>query len=625
MKTQRSLLFALAALLASVTYAQPTPTRVPPKFTVATAPSCVDGEPRIYSVTNAASTASCEIAASPGVEVFCQCLDGVRSVLAGGGAGGNSFETINTPAGTDPVAESATDTLNITCSGGLACTGTEATDTLDITMGTATAASALAANGANCSASQYPLGVDASGAAESCTADDDLPDADEVTEAMLKAVNGATDEYLLTYESTTGDFEWVQHAPTASALAANGADCSAGNYPLGVDASGASESCTADDDTPDSDGEVPDAITVTGAVSPSTFTFPASAAPAQTTDAQAIWDSDDNRLTVGDGVSTLVIYPGAHAGAVSDGGAATTATALAANGGNCTVGNYPLGVDASGAVESCTADSTTPASDAVTEAMLKAVDAASDEECLTYESTVGDFEWQSCGTGIGGSTGATDDAILIADGVGGATLAASAATLTAAGSLTIPSGQTMNAAAGAYNAPSLTIGGSTLGLYSFNNVNNFVGVTTGVNTQNWFFTGGMVTDPTSSYTWASATLSPHSRDTGLARNAAGVVRATNGSSGIRGFLGGGAAVASATALPVPTGRVFHVTGTTTVTSITSTNFGSGACVTLIFDDILTFTDGSNLKLAGDFVTTADDTISLCYDGTSWHETSRSVN
>jgi Periplasmic copper-binding protein (NosD) len=33
---------------------------------------------------------------------------------------------------------------------------------------------------------------------------------------------------------------------------------------------------------------------------------------------------------------------------------ATTATALAANGGNCTAGSYPLGVDASGAVEGCT-------------------------------------------------------------------------------------------------------------------------------------------------------------------------------------------------------------------------------------------------------------------------------
>lgn len=37
--------------------------------------------------------------------------------------------------------------------------------------------------------------------------------------------------------------------------------------------------------------------------------------------------------------------------------------------------------------------------DSILEADLKAVDAASDEECLTYESTTGDFEWQTCGSG----------------------------------------------------------------------------------------------------------------------------------------------------------------------------------------------------------------------------------
>lgn len=37
--------------------------------------------------------------------------------------------------------------------------------------------------------------------------------------------------------------------------------------------------------------------------------------------------------------------------------------------------------------------------DAVTESDLKAVDAAADEECLTYETTTGDFEWQACGSG----------------------------------------------------------------------------------------------------------------------------------------------------------------------------------------------------------------------------------
>ena len=37
--------------------------------------------------------------------------------------------------------------------------------------------------------------------------------------------------------------------------------------------------------------------------------------------------------------------------------------------------------------------------DKILESHLKAVDTASDEECLTYEVTTGDFEWQSCGGG----------------------------------------------------------------------------------------------------------------------------------------------------------------------------------------------------------------------------------
>lgn len=115
-------------------------------------------------------------------------------------------------------------------------------------------------------------------------------------------------------------------------------------------------------------------------------------------------------------------------------------------------------------------------------------------------------------------------------------------------------------------------------------------------------------------------------DTVMRRHSAGVWSlGDDTASSIRALQGGGAAVASATALPLPTGRVFHVTGTTTVTSITSTNFEAGVCVTLIFDGVLTFTNGNNLELAGNFVTSALDTISLCYDGTAWFETGRSVN
>lgn len=117
-----------------------------------------------------------------------------------------------------------------------------------------------------------------------------------------------------------------------------------------------------------------------------------------------------------------------------------------------------------------------------------------------------------------------------------------------------------------------------------------------------------------------------SADVGLLRHAANVLRLTpSNTTNVRGLFGGGAAVASATALPLPTGRLFHVTGTTTITSITSTNFATGVVITLIFDGVLTFTDGNNLKLAGNFVTAADSTITLVYDGTNWYEICRSTN
>lgn len=86
-----------------------------------------------------------------------------------------------------------------------------------------------------------------------------------------------------------------------------------------------------------------------------------------------------------------------------------------------------------------------------------------------------------------------------------------------------------------------------------------------------------------------------------------------------------ATVASATALTLPVlGSIFSISGTTDITSIVATG-NNGRRVTLVFQGILTFTDGSNLKLAGNLVTTADDTITLVCDGTNWYETARSVN
>lgn len=85
-----------------------------------------------------------------------------------------------------------------------------------------------------------------------------------------------------------------------------------------------------------------------------------------------------------------------------------------------------------------------------------------------------------------------------------------------------------------------------------------------------------------------------------------------------------ASIASAATITLPDDPSFAViTGTTDITSVTAGNPGDR--VTLQFEDILTFTDGSNLKLSGDMTTSADDTITLVCDGTNWIEEARSTN
>jgi parallel beta-helix repeat protein len=84
-------------------------------------------------------------------------------------------------------------------------------------------------------------------------------------------------------------------------------------------------------------------------------------------------------------------------------------------------------------------------------------------------------------------------------------------------------------------------------------------------------------------------------------------------------------VASAATITLSTAQdVFLITGTVYITSILP-NGHSGHRVTLIFNNVLQVTSGSNLLLAGNFITTAYDTLTLVCDGANWFETSRSVN
>ena len=59
--------------------------------------------------------------------------NGETDVTIGAGGASNSFETISTPAGTAPVADSSTDTLSLTSTGGtVTITGTAGTDTINL-------------------------------------------------------------------------------------------------------------------------------------------------------------------------------------------------------------------------------------------------------------------------------------------------------------------------------------------------------------------------------------------------------------------------------------------------------------------------------------------------------------
>lgn len=141
-----------------------------------------------------------------------------------------------TTSGTITIAE-ATQTAN-TCyagpsSGGAAAPGFRALVAADIpaslTGSNAATATAFAANGANCSAGSYPLGVDASGAVEGCTvaATGDITSVGDVasgaafdgTQGTALTFNDADGDQTITYDTTNNRFavsdEWIVPAGTA--------------------------------------------------------------------------------------------------------------------------------------------------------------------------------------------------------------------------------------------------------------------------------------------------------------------------------------------------------------------------------------------------------------------------
>ena len=87
----------------------------------------------------------------------------------------------------------------------------------------------------------------------------------------------------------------------------------------------------------------------------------------------------------------------------------------------------------------------------------------------------------------------------------------------------------------------------------------------------------------------------------------------------------GVSITAAATITPGEGGYFVVTGNTGITSITATARDKGRIIILNFSGTPTITDGSNLKMAGNLVATADDTLTMVCDGTNWIEIARSVN
>ena len=188
------------------------------------------------------------------------------------------------------------------------------------------------------------------------------------------------------------------------------------------------------------------------------------------------YDAGNDRIVVGDGSATDDFYSGAHTSDTNANTVCSGSTTYLDGDGNCdnigantgdqtitltgdvtgsgtgsfaatiqansvalttdTTGNYVATVaagtgitiaegDSEGSTKTVVStlgtaiDSTEITDNTILEADLKAVDAPADEECLTYESTGGDFEWQACGSG--GSSLPVDDTTSIAKGSADAT------------------------------------------------------------------------------------------------------------------------------------------------------------------------------------------------------------
>jgi hypothetical protein len=291
----------------------------------------------------------------------------------------------------------------------------------------------------------------------------------------------------------------VDLAAAATALAANGANCSVGEYARGVDASGVAENCTPASGagtvtatggalTANSvvlgAGSV-DTKVVAGIITDGTskVTLGVAGASVGSIDLKNATSGTITIAPVTGALGTVTLSAPASTGTLAlTNGNVATATALAANGSNCSGNNFALGVDASGVGE-CAQPAFSNLSGSATDAQVADTITASNYLPLAGGTLTGqlvtdnlgiEFEesntnptcaagnynifadtseaklkkctngvasdLDTTGAGIGGTLGTTDNAIPRADGAGGSTLQASGCTISDTDQMTCAGG-----------------------------------------------------------------------------------------------------------------------------------------------------------------------------------------
>lgn len=268
---------------------------------------------------------------------------------------------------------------------------------------------------------------------------------DKILEVHLKAVDAASDEECLTYESTTGDFEW-QTCSSGSGDITSVGDVASGAAFDGTQGTTLTFNNAGGDGTLAYDGIMlswDKAINMTGGDLDVTGQITSSAGVytsdigigvgpndiffSTNTDGQLIiqaqGDGNDEAIAVDldDTANTGVFSSSTGLSNLTFSGISLTSStvnidlldgvgAVDMDYGSADITDHTFTTDGTGTAEivlpAGAIDSTEILDDTLLEVDLKAVDAAVDEECLTYESTTGDFEWQSCGAG--GATSWTD-------------------------------------------------------------------------------------------------------------------------------------------------------------------------------------------------------------------------